>query len=71
MSTPAQIGKNEYRAIVGNARCAKSDLRNTLRRIMQESREPVVKALVGQAALALGELDEAINRLDEIGRNTR
>ena len=71
MSTPAQIGKYEYHAVIGNAYVVKSDLRSVLRKMMQESRDTTVKALIGQAALELSELDEIINRLDEIGRQTK
>lgn len=71
MSTPAQIGKNEYRAALAGARQAGTSLRLDLRRIMAESNSSLVRALVGQAALDLSDLDDAVNRLDEIGRNTK
>jgi hypothetical protein len=70
MSTPAQIGKNEYRAALEDARSASQELRVTLKRIIQEG-DSVIRALVGQAAISLVELSEALNRLEEIGRNTK
>ena len=70
MSTPAQIGKNEYKAALTKAHNAKSELRLILKRVMQETPTNLIRALVGQAALELGELDEALFRLEEIGRNS-
>jgi hypothetical protein len=72
MSTPAQIGKNEYKAEIASARQASLSVHVVLRRIMQDDASSnLVRVFVGQAALDLADIDKAINRLDEIGRNTK
>ncbi len=71
MSTPAQIGKNEYKAAIEKGRIANREARGQLRRIVSETSSNLIRALVGNVLLALSENDEAIERLDEIGRNAR
>ena len=71
MSTPAQIGKNEYKAAVTKCRNANRDARGHLKRIISETNSTLIRALVGSVLLALSENDEAVERLDEIGRNAR
>lgn len=68
MGTPAQIGKTEYRSALDQAREANVELRQVLKRLVHENPSSLVQALAGRAALALGDNDEALNRLDEIGR---
>lgn len=68
MSTPAQIGKNEYNAALAKAREANRNVRKELRRLMQESNSSLIQALAGKISLAIGDNDEAIERLDEIGK---
>lgn len=68
MSTPAQIGKNEYNAALAKAREANRNVRKELRRLMQESSSSLIQALAGKISLAIGDNDEAIERLDEIGK---
>ena len=68
MSTPAQIGKNEYNAALAKAREANRAARKELRRLMQESSSSLIQALAGKISLAIGDNDEAIERLDEIGK---
>jgi hypothetical protein len=70
MSTPAQIGKTEYRAVITDARNAGQQLRTALKQIYSEG-NGLIRTLVGPAAIALGDLEAAVNRLDEIGRNTK
>jgi hypothetical protein len=67
MSTPAQPGKREYQAALRQAREANADLREALKRMMREG-GPVVQALVGKASLSLLDNENALGRLDEIGR---
>jgi hypothetical protein len=67
MSTPAQPGKREYQAALRKAREANADLREALKRMMREG-GPVVQALVGKASLSLLDNENALGRLDEIGR---
>lgn len=71
MSTPAQIGKNEWKAALSLGRMANRDARQALRRLLSASNSPAIHALVAQLSLALSESDDALNRLDEIGRNSR
>lgn len=71
MSTPAQIGKNEYQAALAKAREANREIRRTLKRIMQESNSSLIQALAGKVSLAVSDNDEAVERLDEIGRTFR
>lgn len=71
MSTPAQIGKNEYQAALAKGRGAQREIRKILKRIMHESGSSLVQALTGKVALELGEIDEALERLDEIGKTLK
>jgi hypothetical protein len=71
MSTPAQIGKSEYQAALAKGREANRAIRGLLKRLMQESGSNLVQALTGRIALELGDNDEALERLDEIGRNAK
>jgi len=71
MSTPAQIGKNEYQAALAKGRQANRDLRRILRRINQETNSNLIRALVGDAALVVSDNDEAMERLDEIGKTLK
>lgn len=71
MGTPAQIGKNEYKAALAQGREANREVRKLLRRIMQESSSNLVQALAGKIAMAVSENDEAMERLDEIGRTLK
>ena len=70
MSTPAQVGKNEWRATIRVARQANESLRGLLKRVMREG-GPLVQALAGTAALEVAEIEHALSRLDEIGRQSR
>lgn len=71
MSTPAQIGKTEYNAALKKAREAKQEARKWLRRIMTDSSSNLIRAQVGNVLLAMTDIDEAIERLDEIGRTLK
>ncbi len=71
MGIPAQIGKQQYNATLHDARQATTDLRQILRRLMNEAPSQLIKALVGQAAMELGDIDAALNRLDEIGKTIK
>ncbi|MDL1909734.1 dihydroneopterin aldolase [Chloroflexi bacterium CFX6] len=68
MGTPAQIGKNEYKAALAQGREANREVRKLLRRMMQESSSNLIQALAGRIAMAVSENDEAMERLDEIGK---
>jgi hypothetical protein len=71
MSTPAQIGKNEYKAAIAKGREANREAKKHLRRIMQESSSSLIQALVGNVLLAMSEGDEALNRLYDIGQTLK
>lgn len=71
MSTPAQIGKNEYSAALAKGQEANREIRALVRRIMQETNSSLIQALAGRIALAVGDSDEVIKRLDEIGRTLK
>lgn len=71
MTTPARIGKNEYRATITQGRMANRDLRQALRKLLSASNSPAVHALIAQMSLALADNEDALNRLDEIGRNSK
>lgn len=71
MSTPAQIGKNEYKAALSSGRMANRSARQALRKMLSASNSPAIHALVAQLSLALSDNDDALNRLDEIGRNSK
>ncbi len=70
MSTPAQLGKYEWRSQIEHARDANTEMRNLLRKIIKDG-SPLVQAYAGQAALVVMDNENALNRLEEIGRNTR
>ena len=71
MSTPAQIGKNEWKAAVSAGRMANRATRAALKGLLRSSNSPAVHALVAQLSLAISDNDDALNRLDEIGRNSK
>lgn len=71
MSTPAQIGKNEYRAALASGRLANRDTRQALRKLLSASNSPAVHAIVAQISMALSDNEDALNRLEEIGRNSK
>ena len=70
MSKPAQVGKREYQAAIRAAREANNQMRELLKRIMHEG-GPAIQGLVGRASLTLLDNEQAVARLEEIGRNTR
>jgi ribosomal protein S7 len=71
MSTPAQIGKTEYNAAILDGRKANHGIRNLVKRIMRETDSNLIKALAGSISLSVGDNEEAIARLDEIGKTLK
>ena len=69
MSTPAQIGKREFAAAIREARQANYQLRELLKRLLQES-TPGIQTFISRASLMLLDNESALNRLEEIGRNS-
>ena len=54
--------------MIVEARDATANLRRMMRQVLRASRSAEVKALAGSAALDIGDIDAALNRLDEIGQ---
>ena len=71
MSTPAQIGKNEFNAALAQGRMANREIRALVKRIMRETDSNLIKALAGSISLSVGDNEEAIMRLDEIGKTSK
>lgn len=71
MGTPAQIGKQQYKAALQEARQANVNMRRVLRRMMEETPSQLIKALVGQVAMELSDNDAALIRLDDIGKTLK
>lgn len=71
MSTPAQVGKQQYKAALNDARRANVNGRQILRRLMNEAPSQLIRALAGQLAMELSDNDSALNQLDEIGKTLR
>jgi hypothetical protein len=71
MGTPAQIGKQQYKAALNDARRSNTNARHILRRLMNEAPSQLIKALIGQVAMELSDNDSALNMLDEIGKTLK
>lgn len=71
MGTPAQIGKQQYKAALRDARQANINARQILRRLMNETPSQLIKALAGQLAMELSDNDNALSQLDEIGKTMK
>jgi hypothetical protein len=71
MGTPAQVGKQQYKAALNDARRANVNGRQILRRLMNEAPSQLIRALAGQLAMELSDNDSALNQLDEIGKTLR
>jgi plasmid stability protein len=68
MGTPAQVGKREFQEAIRQGREANAEVREALKRMMREG-GPVVQALVARASLSVLDNENALARLDEIGRS--
>jgi hypothetical protein len=68
VGTPSQVGGYEWKAEIAKARMTKAELRTLVRKAIEGHCDI---AMLGQMALKLGELDDVVSRLDEIGRNTK
>lgn len=71
MGTPAQVGKQQYKAALQQARQTNVNGRQILRRLMNEAPSQLIRALVGQLAMELSDNDSALNLLDEIGKTLK
>lgn len=72
MTDKPGIGKNIYNQAVVRGRNGAESARNALRRLLEEQPGPQTTAmLIAKAALALGEIEAALNELDAIGRNSK
>lgn len=71
MGTPAQLGKHQFNAALTEARHTNENMRRILRRLMNEAPSQLIKALAGQLAMEVSDNDSALNKLDEIGKNSK
>lgn len=72
MTHKPQIGRNVYRDALVRGRNGTTVARRAMLRIVEENPGPQTTALlIAKAALALGEIEAALNELDEIGRNAK
>ena len=71
MSTFAQVGRNEYMAEIARLRMAVQIIHRQLDVMIENTESGFMKGMLAKIALALVEEDDAINRLDDIGRNSR
>lgn len=71
MGTPAQVGKQQYKSALNDARRANINGRQILRRLMNEAPSQLIRALAGQLAMELSDNDSALNLLDEIGKTLK
>jgi hypothetical protein len=69
MSTPAQVGKHEWKAALEEARAANAEMRTVLKRLVREG-GPLAQALTQLMVLNLMDNEAALSRLEQIGRNT-
>jgi hypothetical protein len=67
MGTPAQVGGYDWKEEITKARSIKAELRRLAHKAIDQ-RDGSSLVLM---ALKLGELDDVINRLDEISRQTK
>jgi hypothetical protein len=67
MSSPAQIGGYEWKNQIAEARMIKAEIRALVQKAIQH---PDATLFV-QISFKLSDFDDVINRLDEIGRNTK
>ena len=68
MGTPAQVGGNEWKADIAECRVIKYDLRLLVKKLLEHGYD---KNILTQMALSLGDMDDILNRLENIGRNTK
>lgn len=72
MPTPAQIGKNQYKEALRKGRVSTQQIREALRRILDENPGPQTLAtLITRIAVGCGNIEAVFAELDEIGRQTK
>lgn len=72
MPTPAQIGKNQYKDALRRGRANAQQIREALRRLLEENPGPQTQAtLITRIAVACGNIEAVYTELDEIGRQTK
>lgn len=72
MTTPAQIGKNVYRELLRRGRSNTNDIRNALRRIVDDKPGPQATAmLVTRIAISFGNIEALLSELEEFGRKNK
>ena len=71
MSNPAEVGGRKYRGTLKRGRTAITIVRGLLKKAFAKSRSADVKGVLGEASLELGDVDDALYELEEIGRKLR
>ena len=72
MGTPAQIGKREFRDAISEAHTANRKIKTVLQDILQApNASHFIQTLAGRAAIALLDSEIALERLDEIGKQSK
>jgi len=71
MSTPPQMGKYHFNQALNEARQANRETRGLLKRLIDASPSHLITALAGRIAIEVSENDSALNKLDEIGKNSK
>ena len=72
MSTSQLIGGYTYRYQIARTRCADHTARQYIGRLLDEHPGPALAATyIARIGLALGEISEAVDELERIGREAR
>ncbi len=72
MTDKPDVGRNIYNEVLQRARQKTKNARDALRRIVEDIPGPQTQALLlTKAALSLGDIEAALNELDEIGRHAK
>lgn len=71
MSTKAQLGKNKFKDELEEGRHAAEQIRKALDQLVEEPGPQTRAILIAKAAVNLTKILAVLNRLDEIGRNTK
>lgn len=72
MTTKPQLGRNIYQDAIFRAKDSLKNVRGNLKRIVNESPGPQTLAmLITKIALEIGNAEEAVRELEEIGRNAK
>lgn len=71
MSVRAQVGKNKFKDQLEEGRHAAEQIRKALDQLIEEPGPQTRALLIAKSAVELSKIMSVLNRLDEIGRNTK